>query len=76
MTPATLAAPKRGLSRTQAAAYIGIGATKFDQLVADGRMPGPKRIDGRVIWDIQALDLAFEALPDDPHEEDTWAGVA
>ena len=34
--PASL--PPRGLSRVQAAEYIGIGATKFDEMVDDGRM--------------------------------------
>ncbi len=53
----------RGLSRVQAAVYIGVGATKFDEMVADGRMPKPKRIDGRTIWDRPQLDAAFEALP-------------
>jgi excisionase family DNA binding protein len=37
----------RGLSRDEAARYIGVGTTKFDEMVADGRMPRPKRIDGR-----------------------------
>ena len=45
--------------------YIGISASKFDELVRDGRMPGPKRIDGRKLWDVLALDLAFSSLPDD-----------
>jgi hypothetical protein len=31
--------PPRGLSRGQAAEYIGVGVTKFDELVNDGRMP-------------------------------------
>jgi hypothetical protein len=57
--------PRRGLSRGEAAMYIGIGASKFDELVRDGRMPGPKRIDGRKLWDAHALDLAFDSLPDD-----------
>lgn len=74
--PATLAEPRRGLSRTQAATYVGVGATKFDEMVSDGRMPPPKRIDGRVVWDIRALDLAFDNLPDNPAVEDSWAGVA
>ncbi len=39
----------RGLSRPQAAEYVGVGSTKFDELVGDGRMPRPKRIDGRKI---------------------------
>lgn len=54
----------RGLSRERAAEYIGVGATKFDELVADGRMPKPLRIDGRVLWDRYRLDAAFEALSD------------
>ncbi|HEY5306095.1 MAG TPA: hypothetical protein VIJ52_05430 [Pseudolabrys sp.] len=54
----------RGLSRVQAAAYIGIGASLFDQLVKDGRMPPAKRINGRTIWDRRRLDVAFEALDD------------
>ena len=57
--------PRRGLSRVEAAMYIGISASKFDELVHDGRMPGPKRIDGRKVWDVHALDLAFNSLPDD-----------
>jgi excisionase family DNA binding protein len=55
--------PRRGLSRDEAAMYIGISATKFDELVRDGRMPGPKRIDGRKVWDVRDLDVAFDALP-------------
>lgn len=64
--------PPRGLSREQAAAYIGIGSTKFDELVQDGRMPKPKLIDGRNVWDIRALDLAFDALPDKNSDADRW----
>jgi predicted DNA-binding transcriptional regulator AlpA len=52
----------RGLSRVQSAEYIGVGVTKFDEMVVDGRMPKPKRIDGRTVWDRVLLDEAFEAL--------------
>ena len=55
----------RGVCRVGAASYIGVSASKFDELVADGRMPQPKRIDGRKVWDVKALDIAFEALPED-----------
>lgn len=55
----------RGLSRVQAAAYIGVGASLFDQLVKDGRMPPAKRINGRTVWDRRRLDEKFEALDDD-----------
>lgn len=54
----------RGLSRVEAAEYIGVGASKFDQMVADGRMPQPKIIDARRVWDRHRIDSAFEALPD------------
>jgi hypothetical protein len=57
------ALPRRGLSRLEAATYIGIGPTKFDEMVADGRMPLPRTIDTRVLWDIRELDLAFDNLP-------------
>ena len=53
----------RGLSRVQAAVYIGVGTTKFDQMVADGRMPKPKQIDSRTVWDRLELDAAFDDLP-------------
>ena len=55
--------PRRGLSRVEAAVYIGVSASKFDELVRDSRMPRPKRIDGRKLWDVHQLDLAFDDLP-------------
>jgi predicted DNA-binding transcriptional regulator AlpA len=64
----------RGLSRPQSAMYVGVSPTKFDELVRDGRMPGPKRIDGRVVWDKIRLDEAFGSLPDDGacKDENPW----
>lgn len=59
-----LSLPPRGLSREQAAAYVGVSSSLFDMLIKDGRMPGPKRINSRVIWDRLKLDAAFEALAD------------
>lgn len=64
-----LSYPPRGLSREEAARYIGVGLTKFDQMVADKRLPKPKRVDGRTIWDRVALDLAFSELPDDGNKK-------
>ena len=66
--------PRRGLSRIEAAQYVGIGATKFDELVADGRMPTPRQLDGRKIWDVVELDLAFDALPKE-NPTNSWEGV-
>ena len=62
----------RGLSRVQAAEYIGIGMTKFDEMVADGRMPRPKRIDSRKVWDRIKLDEAFAALDDEAGPKNEW----
>lgn len=55
--------PRRGLRRTEAADYVGVSPGKFDQLVADRRMPAPRLIDGCVIWDVRDLDAAFDDLP-------------
>jgi predicted DNA-binding transcriptional regulator AlpA len=69
----------RGLSRVQAAAYIGVSPTLFDLMVADRRMPRPKRINSRVVWDRIQLDAAFSALPNDDEEEraeDVWSRCA
>ena len=57
----------RGLSRTEASAYVGISPSLFDQLVKDGRMPSPKHINSRTVWDRQQLDKAFEALGGHDH---------
>jgi hypothetical protein len=67
----------RGLGRIKAAAYIDVSPTKFDEMVKDGRMPPPKRIDGRKVWDRRRLDEAFEALPDDAadNSNNPWAEV-
>ena len=54
----------RGLSREDAAAYVGVSASLFDLLVSDGRMPTPKRVNSRIIWDRYRLDDAFDELPD------------
>jgi excisionase family DNA binding protein len=67
--------PRRGLSREEAAMYIGISPSKFDELVADGRMPAPVKIDGRKVWDIRYLDLAFDALSKEDAVPNSWNGV-
>lgn len=62
----------RGLRREAAAAYVGVSASKFDQWVAAGVMPQPKRRDGVVIWDRRALDTAFDELDGSAAAND-WA---
>ena len=66
----------RGLSRVQAAAYVGISPTLFDEMVADGRMPKPVRINARTVWDRVKLDEAFATLSDEDRGDDPWDKVA
>jgi hypothetical protein len=55
--------PRRGLSRVEAAMYLGISPSKFDELRKHGRI-GPARVlDGRKLYAIEMLDEFFDALP-------------
>lgn len=70
--------PPRGLSRDQASAYIGVSSALFDEMIRDGRMPAPKLINRRRVWDRAALDLAFAKLPSEggpaqDEDEDVWS---
>jgi predicted DNA-binding transcriptional regulator AlpA len=71
-----LSLPPRGLSREQAAAYVGVSPSLFDILVKDGRMPGPKRINARTVWDRLQLDAAFAALPSNDQPMNPWDEIA
>jgi predicted DNA-binding transcriptional regulator AlpA len=65
--------PIRGLNQNVAAEYIGVSPSKFDEMVQDGRMPPPKKIDRRRVWDIHQLDSAFDKLPCDVDEDrNSW----
>ena len=47
----------------RAAAYMGIGVTKFRELVAEGKLPSPVYLDdGCPRWDRLDLDHAFDDL--------------
>jgi len=66
----------RGLSRDDAAAYVGIGTTLFDRLVATGKMPKCVRLDGRILWDRRQLDRTMDGLFEETDENDRWSKVA
>ena len=51
------------MGRVEAAAYIGISCTKFDELRKSGRISRPRLIDGRKLWDVLELD-GEEAVAD------------
>lgn len=60
-----------GLSRCESAAYVGVSAPKFDEMVRLGEMPPPKVVGSRRIWDREALKAAFKALPEKARR-DSW----
>ena len=64
----------RGLRKPHAAAYVGVGLTKFGQMVKDGRMPKPKIVDDCIIWDRFSLDVAFDDLSGET-EANEWDEV-
>ena len=59
----------RGLSRVEAAHYLGISPSKFDEMRKDRRVGPARMIDGRKVWDVRDLDSAFDALPLESDEE-------
>lgn len=59
--PASL--PPFGVSRVKAAALIDISESHFDKLVMLGKMPQPRLVQGRLIWDVMEVAEAFRALP-------------
>ncbi len=69
VNPLLSSLPPIGLSRVEAAAYIGVSPSMFDLLVKDGRMPSPKRINGRVVWDRKKVEAYWAALPDEDSNE-------
>jgi predicted DNA-binding transcriptional regulator AlpA len=58
----SLAYPPRAMRLDHAAAYLSVSRSTFLQWVDEGKMPQPIRINGVVLWDRLALDVAFEAM--------------
>jgi len=71
-----LSLPPRGLSRVVAAGYLGISTGLFDQMVADGRMPQPKVINSRKVWDRLAIDRYFDELGEAEDGDNSWDDVS
>ena len=67
---------QRGLSRVEAAMYLGISPSKFDEMRKDGRIGPAKLIDSRKVFDVRMLDEIFDALPEENHEEaEDWTAA-
>jgi hypothetical protein len=60
----------RGLRREQAAFYISISASKFDQGRKEGKIPAPRDFLGVRLYCRRDLDSMFDELPY------IWANVA
>jgi predicted DNA-binding transcriptional regulator AlpA len=67
-----------GLSRAQAAVYVGVSPGTFDRAVAAGQLPRPIQISGRMVWSRAALDqvMAGTATPSPPPVDDPAAAWA
>lgn len=66
------ALPRRGLRREEAALYVGVSPSKFDAMVEAGDMPKPKKFGGCSVWDIRALDLAFDGVGGNDGGPNPW----
>lgn len=56
---------KIGLSRFEAAAFIGVTPTSFDALVRTGDMPSARRLGNVLRWDRRQIEVAFSMMPQD-----------
>jgi len=52
----------RLVDRRRAAAYVGVTAGRFEQLVRDNVVPPPVMVDNKRRWSIALLDVAREAV--------------
>jgi hypothetical protein len=57
--------PRRGLSRIEAATYLSISPSKFDDLRKNRRLLPAKSLDGRLIYLVERLDEFLDGLPDE-----------
>jgi predicted DNA-binding transcriptional regulator AlpA len=75
-TPRPATCAPRLLRRLNAAEYLALGPTLFDEMVADGRLPKPRQVSaGRVAWDVRELDAAVDDMPkvgEGPGASNTW----
>ena len=63
---------RRGLSRVEAATYLGISPSKFDELRKANRLAPPKVLDGRLIFTVERLDEFLDGLPDEHRVDKEW----
>jgi predicted DNA-binding transcriptional regulator AlpA len=66
--PLPISLPPRGLSRVEAAVYVGVSPTSFDRMVSEGQMPRPARYRRRLLWDRRQIDRALDAIFNEPDQ--------
>src|SRR5665213_1965980 len=67
---------RRGIVEAEAAMYVGIGVSKFRELVKAEIMPRPRLLDGARAYDVTELDAAFFNCPregGDENQTNSWA---
>jgi hypothetical protein len=62
LSPRDLSLPRYAVRRDEAAASMAVSVTKFDEWVADGRMPKGYPVDGVVLWDCIEIREAWERM--------------
>jgi predicted DNA-binding transcriptional regulator AlpA len=75
LSPRDLSLPRFALRRDEAAAALAVSGTKFDEWVADGRMPKGRKIDGVVLWDTEEIREAWERLRDGNYSKNPFDGI-
>jgi len=61
----TFSYPPRFMGRSEAARYMAVSITTFDELVADGTFPRAKKLKTKSVWDRVDLDRAATGVPED-----------
>lgn len=67
-----------GLTRAQAAVFVGVSPNTFNKLVSAGDLPKPRRYPNtsRLFWLASELEEALRDMPyADGSSTDPWAGV-
>jgi excisionase family DNA binding protein len=64
---------RRGFSEMEAAGYLSLSPSFFRQLVIANKMPRPRLIGTRRVFDIDELDTAFKAMPREGGETESEA---
>ena len=70
----------RGMTEREAASYLSLSPSHFRRLVEQGKMPRPRLVGQRRIFDAEELDQTFFGFPREGgiepsfgEEIDTWA---